>query len=246
MFIFTGKYYHPSRKEWTEINVGIDKKLNYDYSHCKWFAIDGEFTGIYPHRDRSVIWSICSEDTDGNLRIEMLYVYDDDADLTKLKELISSDKEKLLWYGKLDIAFLIQLTGIKMAQPIYDIKLASILTRTYTQENHLSSLCSLYIDPKIEIIPNKNDPKVNARRDWMTDFTTWPIELHQYNVDDVIYLNHFAKHMKPATQKAKREELIATIMRALPELAEIYAMGFYRDVFAHNYDSRESPNIVLR
>jgi ribonuclease D len=221
----TSRFFNPTHQQWEDIEVLIDTKLNYDYSHCTWFAIDGEFTGLFTQRDNSVIWTIASEDTSGKMRVEMLYTYTGEADLTKLKELLQSDKEKLLWFGKLDIAYLYKLTGVKIAQPIYDVKLASVLSRTYTQDHHLNLLFKIYINDKEEIF-KKNE---FMYRDWVTEPSTWPSDIHQYNVNDVVYLKHFAQ---------ERDEVINSANIALPELGVIYAHGFYRDVFMPGYDDR--------
>ncbi|MFW5719685.1 MAG: hypothetical protein ACOCXT_01505 [Candidatus Dojkabacteria bacterium] len=231
MFTSQGRYYDHQKDKWEEISFVIDRTLHFDYSHCRWCAIDGEFTGLYTGRDRSVLWTIASEDTEGKLRVEMLYTFDEQADVSRLRELILSDKEKLLWYGKLDIAFLYQLTGVKPAQPVYDVKLASLITRTYTQDHHMDIIYKLFVKKDVDIINKKEFHK----REWMTPFEDWDPELHQYNINDVIYLKPLADTLKEVTRFSGREEEVNAANSALPELGLLYAKGYYKDIFVHGY-----------
>jgi ribonuclease D len=228
MFKTVCKYYDLKTNSWKEIEVSIDKKLNFDYSHCSWFAIDGEFMGLYPLRDKSVLWTIASEDVNGNQRVEMLYTLQGDADVTTLTELITSDKEKLFWVGKADMAFLYQLTGKKVSAPVYDIKLASKLVRTYTQEHSLDQLVSMFSGTKEEIVMKE---QLGQLKEWIYDPSTWSPLLHQYNVNDVVYLRFLADKIKEMAKLSGREEVVDAANKVLPELAVLYANGYYRDVF---------------
>lgn len=230
----TSKYFDPRSNSWQEIEVLIDKKLNYDYSKCKWFAIDGEFTGLYPGRDKSTVWTLCSEDENGKMRIEMLYTYHDDADISVLSELLTSDKEKLFWYARADLAFLYQLTGKRVAQPMFDVKIAAILARTHTQIT-IDSMVANYISSTEKII----DKTALMSADWVTDYQTWSPEVIQYNVNDVVYLRFLADKIKEIAKLANREDVIDAANRALPDLGIIYAKGFYKDVFTPGYKDNE-------
>jgi ribonuclease D len=230
------KYYDYRTKEWKELEVLIDKKLNFDYSHCSWFSIDGEFTGLYTPRDKDVIWTIASEDQEGNLRAEMLYTFNDDADLSVLKELLSSDKEKLLWFGKLDIAFLYQRTGVHMAAPIYDTKVASKIVRTYTGSHDLDYITKLTFN-STDPITSKHD--FGLFREWMEPVEKWDAKLHQYNIEDVIYLKSIADKLKEMAKFSDREDIIDSANKVIRETALMYAKGFYKDPTALGYNDNE-------
>lgn len=242
MFTTKAKYYDLKNKSWKELEVIIDKKLNYDYSHCTWFAIDGEFTGVYPQRDKDVLWTIASDDANGNLRVEMIYTYNDDADLTVLKELLQSDKEKILWYGVLDLAFLMNRTGIKVAQPVFDVKISSRLIRTYTPEHNVDVLLMSLFDAPQEVT-NKREMKLF--KEFGTPPETWSNGLHQYNVNDVAYLKPISEELKKMAKYMDREEIIHSMHRALPEVSYLSSQGFYRDVFHPFYNDTDMNSATL-
>lgn len=226
------KYFHPKKKIWQEIEVKIDKKLNYDYSKCSWFAIDGEFTGLYPQRDKSVMWTLASEDENGGLRVEMLYTFDGDADFSVLKELIGSEKEKILWVGLADLAFLYKDTGIMMSQPLYDIRYASTITRTYTGEQSLDLLIMSLLKFPEDVTQKR---LMGQSKEFALPPESWSETLHQYNVNDVIYLKALADEMKKLDARMGREELVQAANEVLPKSALLYANGFYRSIFTYGY-----------
>ncbi|MEI7604054.1 MAG: hypothetical protein WCJ19_03475 [bacterium] len=231
MYKTKSKYFNPVKKVWEEIEVIIDKKLNFDYSKCKWIALDGEFTGLYPGRDRSALWTICSENENGSMRVEMLYTYDLDADLSIFTDLITSDIEKLFYYGRVDIAYLYQLTGKKIAQPIFDVKLSSVVSRTHTVEHSLKTLVQNYISSTENII----DKTVLFNADWVEDYTKWSDSVIQYNVNDVVYLKFLSDKIKELTHLSGRDVSVDAVNNALPELGVLYSQGFYHNVFKHDY-----------
>jgi len=230
------KYYDLKNKSWKEIEVKIDKKLNFDYSHCNWFAIDGEFTGIYAQRDQDVLWTIASEDTEGNLRVEMLYTYENDADLSVLKELLESDKEKILWYGLLDLAFLMKRTGAKIKQPVFDVKLASRVVRTYTPEHNVDILLMSLFGTPNEVTKKK---ELGLLKEFGIKPEEWSEELHQYNVNDVAYLKEIAEKLKVMAEYLDRVEVVSNVNLALPHLSYLHTQGYYRDVFHPFYSDTD-------
>ena len=236
------KYFHPTKKVWQEIEVKIDKKLNFDYSKCTWFAIDGEFTGLYPQRDKSVMWTLASEDEEGNLRVEMLYTFDGDADLKTLTELITSDKEKIVWVGLADLAFLYKDTGVMMTQPIYDIRYASTISRTYTPEHSLDLLV-LSLLKFNEDVTNKK--VMGQSKEFALPPESWSETLHQYNVNDVIYLKALSDKLKELTVRMEREDLVKAANEVLPNLALLNAKGFYRNIFNFGYKDTDMGSGVV-
>ena len=229
------QFFDPLTQKWKKLEVLIDKKLNYDYSKCKWIAIDGEFTGLYPQRDDSTVWTICSEDEQTGLRVEMLYTYNNDADISGLKSLISSDIEKYFYYGRLDLAYLYKMTGIVVSSPIFDVKLSSVVIRTHTTEHGLKSLIKTYVNQTEDII----DKSVLTNIDWVTDYKHWNPLAFQYNVNDVIYLKYLADKLKELAKKSKKVDVVNSVNIALPHLATIYANGFYRNIFKHSYNDTD-------
>jgi ribonuclease D len=239
------KYFDIKINSWREIEVKIDKKLNFDYSQCNWFAIDGEFTGLYPVRDRDVLWTIASEDTNGELRAEMIYTFDGDADLELFREIISSDKEKYFYFGQMDMAFLYKLLGVKVAQPVFDVKVVSKAIRSYTGEHYVDGLMKSLYGVTEELTQKK---ELGKSKEFGIHPSEWPIELHQYNINDVAYLRPLVLKLRKMAQRLDRVEVMNSINAALPELALIYASGYYRNIFDHGYNDTDiaSGTIISR
>lgn len=242
MFKVYTKYYNLDLSKWQEIEVPIGLELQYDYSSCSWFAIDGEFTGIYPQRDKDIIWTIASESATGEFRVEMLYTYEDNADLTKLIELIESDKEKIFWYGILDLAFLIKRTQIKIKQPIFDVKLASKIIRTYSPDHNIDILLTNLFNVPTEVV---NKKELKYFREVGLPIHKWSSNLHQYNVNDVIYLKPLADKLKEMALFLKKEDVLNSLHIALPEIANLQYHGFYRDVFHPLYNDTDMGSAPL-
>lgn len=236
------KYFNLKSNSWQEVEYKIDKKLNLDYSDCSWITIDGEFTGLYPQRDKDVLWTIGSEDKDGNLRVEMLYTFDGDADLSVLKELVLSDKEKYFFYGQMDIAHLYKILGVKIAQPVFDVKVVSKVVRSYTGEHFIDGMMKSLCGVSEELTQKK---EMGKSKEFGIHPSEWPAELHQYNVNDVAYLHHLAEKLKTMAKRLDREEVMNSINAALPELAVIYANGYYRDVFIHSYNDTDMASAPI-
>lgn len=242
MFTRKAKYYDLKNKAWKEIEVKIDKKLSFDYSHCNWFSIDGEFTGIYAQRDRDVLWTIASENKEGHLRVEMLYTYENDADLTILKDLLESDKEKIVWYGLLDFAFLMKRTGAKIKQPVFDVKLASKVLRTYTQEHNLDTLLMGLFGTPNEVTKKKD---LGIFKEFGIRPEEWSEELHQYNVNDVIYLKDIAEKLKDMARYLDRVDVVNSVNQALPYISYLQTQGYYRDVFHPFYNDADMQSGII-
>ena len=230
------RYFDLKTFAWKETKAVIGYELQYDYSHCTWVSIDGEFTGVYPQRDKDILWTIASQGEDGNLRIEMLYTFDDKADVSKLSELMASNKEKIFWYGVLDLAFLMKRTSLKVAQPVFDAKIASKLIRTYTPEHSVDSLLTNLFDAPSEVT---NKKELKLFRELGRPIKQWPKALHQYNANDVMYLKPIADKLKEMSVFMNRKEIIDSMHIALPEIAFLQLNGFYRDVFHPFYNDTD-------
>jgi ribonuclease D len=241
-FTTKAKYYDIKNRIWRETEVSIDKKLNFDYSACTWFSIDGEFTGLYPQRDRDVLWTVASEDGEGNLRVEMIYTFEDDADLTTLKELLQSNKEKYLFYGQLDLAFLYKRTGLVIAQPLFDVKVVSKVVRTYTNDHSVDLMVKSFAGIDEDIFPKRDMAK---SKEFANHPTTWSKELHQYNVNDVVYLKFIAENLKEMAKRLNREAVVDAINLTLPNLGVLSASGYYRNVFDHMYNDTDMTGAII-
>lgn len=239
----SAKYFNVHEKKWDQLEIIIDKKLNYDYSHCSWVAIDGEFLGLYPGRDKSVLWTIASEDRDHKMRVEMLYTADGDADFTLLSELLCDTKiEKIFWVGLVDIAYLIKDTGV-VPQNIFDVRYASLIARTYTSDQSLDVMVSNFVQSGEQIFDKKQS---GQSKEFGTPIEEWNDSLHQYNVNDVVYLKFLSDKIREIAKREGRTELLQNAFDALVNISQLYLAGFYRNIFVFGYkDTDMSGGTVI-
>src|ERR1700757_4033970 len=91
-------------------------------------AIDTETMGLNPHRDRLCVVELSR----GDGTADVVQIPKDHADAPNLKAVLPNPNiTKIFHYARFDLAVLFQTLGV-MPQPVYCTKVASRLTRTYT------------------------------------------------------------------------------------------------------------------
>src|SRR3954451_5417697 len=99
-------------------------------------AIDTETMGLHPHRDRLCVVQL----SNGDGSADVVQIPKGHTDAPNLKALLANPKvTKIFHYARFDIAVLYHSLGV-MAGPIYCTKIASRLTRTYTDRHGLKDL----------------------------------------------------------------------------------------------------------
>jgi ribonuclease D len=100
-------------------------------------AVDTETMGLNPHRDRLCLVQLSAGDGSCHLVQFPAGAYD----APNLKRLLTDPARlKLLHFARFDIAAVYAYLGVVMA-PVYCTKIASKLTRTYTDRHGLAALC---------------------------------------------------------------------------------------------------------
>src|SRR5271154_6618907 len=99
-------------------------------------AIDTETMGLVPYRDRLCLVQISR----GDGTADVVQIAAGQKNAPKLERLLAdSGVTKLFHYARFDIAVLFNAFGV-MAAPLYCTKIASKLTRTYTDRHGLTDL----------------------------------------------------------------------------------------------------------
>ena len=99
-------------------------------------AIDTETMGLNPHRDRLCVVQM----SNGDGTADVIQIPKDHADAPNLKALLANPKiTKIFHFARFDLAALYNAFGV-MPQPVYCTKIASRLTRTYTDRHGLKDL----------------------------------------------------------------------------------------------------------
>jgi ribonuclease D len=99
-------------------------------------AIDTETMGLHPHRDRLCVVQM----SNGDGSADVVQIPKDHNDAPNLKALLANPKIiKIFHFARFDLAALYNAFGV-MPQPVYCTKIASRLTRTYTDRHGLKDL----------------------------------------------------------------------------------------------------------
>jgi ribonuclease D len=191
---------------------------NYDVEAV---AIDTETLGLNPHRDRLCVVQI----SPGDGSADVIQIAQGQRKAPNLAAILRNRKiTKLFHYGRFDIAVLYHAFGI-MAEPVFCTKIASRLTRTYTDRHGLKDLCSELIGVSLS--------KVQQSSDWAAE-TLSPEQL-EYAASDVLYLHQLRDKLTQRLARENRVKEAEACFRFLPTRAKLDLMGWPEaDIFAHS------------
>jgi len=100
-------------------------------------AIDTETLGLNPHRDRLCVVQL----SPGDGSADVVQIAPGQKQAPNLTALLKNPAiTKLFHFGRFDIAVLYHTFGV-MAEPVFCTKIASRLTRTYTDRHGLKDIC---------------------------------------------------------------------------------------------------------
>ena len=191
---------------------------NYDVDAV---AIDTETLGLNPHRDRLCVVQI----SPGDGSADVIQIAAGQKKAPNLVALLRNRKiTKLFHFGRFDLAVLYQTFGV-MPEPVFCTKIASRLTRTYTDRHGLKDLCSELIGVSLS--------KVQQSSDWAAENLT-PEQL-EYAASDVLYLHRLRDVLAFRLKRDGREAEAAACFKFLPTRAKLDLMGWDEtDIFAHS------------
>ncbi|UCI08979.1 ribonuclease D [Mesorhizobium sp. B1-1-8] len=184
-------------------------------------AIDTETLGLNPHRDRLCVVQI----SPGDGTADVVQIAPGQREAPNLVSLLRNDSvTKLFHYGRFDIAVLYHAFGV-MAQPIFCTKIASRLTRTYTDRHGLKDLCNELLGIGLS--------KAQQSSDWAAE-TLSPEQL-EYAASDVLYLHRLREVLAARLAREDRTNEAEACFRFLPTRARLDLMGWAEeDIFAHS------------
>ena len=184
-------------------------------------AIDTETLGLNPHRDRLCVVQI----SPGDGTADVIQIAAGQRQAPNLASLLANPRlEKLFHFGRFDLAVLYNAFGV-MPEPVFCTKIASRLTRTYTDRHGLKDLCSELIGVSLS--------KVQQSSDWAAETLT-PEQL-EYAASDVLYLHRLRDVLALRLERDGRSAEAEACFRFLPTRAKLDLMGWdEEDVFAHS------------
>ena len=191
---------------------------NYDVGAI---AIDTETLGLNPHRDRLCVVQI----SPGDGTADVIQIARGQKKAPNLVALLRNRKiTKIFHFGRFDLAVLFNAFGV-MPEPVFCTKIASRLTRTYTDRHGLKDICSELIGVNLS--------KVQQSSDWAADELT-PEQL-EYAASDVLHLHALMDVLKGRLEREGRTKEADACFRFLPTRARLDLMGWdEQDIFAHS------------
>ncbi len=188
-------------------------------------AIDTETMGLELRRDRLCVVQLSPGD--GSADVVQIPPHAQDAanSAPNLKRLLADPGLlKIFHFARFDLGVLFKTFGV-MPQPVYCTKIASRLTRTYTDKHGLKDL--------VREILGQDLSKQQQLSDWgAADLTESQVS---YAASDVIYLHALKERLDAMLAREGREALAAACFGFLPERVRLDIAGFAADdIFAHS------------
>ena len=184
-------------------------------------AIDTETLGLNPHRDRLCVVQI----SPGDGSADVIQIAAGQKKAPNLASLLRNRKiTKLFHYGRFDLAVLYNAFGV-MPEPVFCTKIASRLTRTYTDRHGLKDICAELLGVNLS--------KQQQSSDWAAETLT-PEQL-EYAASDVLYLHRLRDALAARLVRDNRVKEAEACFRFLPTRARLDLMGWdEEDIFAHS------------
>jgi ribonuclease D len=184
-------------------------------------AIDTETMGLEPHRDRLCVVQL----SPGDGSADVVQIAPGQTDAPNLKRLLAdTSKLKIIHFARFDIGMLFKAFGV-MPAPVYCTKIASKLTRTYTDRHGLKDL--------LKDMLGKDVSKQQQSSDWGAETLTEAQVA--YAADDVLYLHAVKEKLDTLLAREGREELARACFAFLPTRAKLDLSGWAaEDIFAHS------------
>jgi ribonuclease D len=183
-------------------------------------AVDTEALGLVPRRDKLCLVQLSAGD--GNAH---LVQFDRTSyDCPNLKALmVNPAVTKIFHFARFDVATMKHYLGIDTA-PIYCTKIASKLTRTYTDKHGLKDLIKELLGIELN--------KQQQSSDWGAHILSDAQK--QYAAQDVIYLHELKARLDQMLEREGRSGIARACFNFLSVRAQLDLAGWTEeDVFAH-------------
>ncbi len=183
-------------------------------------AVDTETLGLIPRRDKLCVVQLSSGDGNAHL-VQLDRTSYNAPNLTAL--FVDPNVTKIFHYARFDVAVIRHYLGIDVA-PLYCTKIASKLTRTYTDRHGLKDL----IKELLGIELNKQQQSSDWGAHVLSDAQK------QYAAQDVIYLHELKSRLDQMLEREGRLDIARACFDFVPVRAALDLAGWTEeDVFAH-------------
>src|SRR5690606_25488378 len=165
-------------------------------------AIDTETLGLKPHRDRLCVVQL----SPGDGTADIVQIATGQSSAPNLTALLGNPKiTKLFHYARFDIAVLYHTFGV-MPEPVFCTKIASRLTRTFTDRHGLNDLCHVLLGVTLS--------RAQQSSDWAAEKLS-PEQL-EYAASDVLYLHRLCDVLRQRLERENRMAVAEACFQFLP------------------------------
>ncbi|MFB2549970.1 ribonuclease D [Ensifer soli] len=184
-------------------------------------AVDTETLGLVPRRDRLCVVQL----SPGDGTADVVRIAKGQRSAPNIEAMMADpSREKIFHYGRFDIAVLFHTFGVTAA-PVFCTKIASRLTRTYTDRHGLKDNLKEMLEIDIS--------KQQQSSDWAAETLT-QAQL-DYAASDVLYLHALRDRLKARLARDDRGALAEACFDFLPSRAKLDLLGWEEtDIFAHS------------
>ncbi len=184
-------------------------------------AIDTETLGLHPHRDRLCVVQLSPGDGSADV-VQIAKGQTEAPNLVRL--LADPEVTKIFHFARFDVAVLSKAFGVTVA-PVFCTKIASRLTRTYTDRHGLKDLARELLDVDLS--------KQQQSSDWAAE--TLSDAQIAYAASDVLYLHALRARLETMLAREGRTEIAASCFDFLPTRAALDLAGWpEEDIFSHS------------
>lgn len=184
-------------------------------------AIDTETLGLVPRRDRLCVVQL----SPGDGTADVIRIAAGQKQAPNLVAMLAdSAREKIFHFGRFDIAVLFHTFGVTTT-PVFCTKIASRLSRTYTDRHGLKDNLKEMLDVDVS--------KQQQQSDWAAE-TLSPAQL-EYAASDVLHLHALKEKLTERLVRDGRLEHARACFEFLPTRAKLDLLGWEEtDIFAHS------------
>ncbi|MGR4001032.1 MAG: ribonuclease H-like domain-containing protein [Alphaproteobacteria bacterium] len=185
-------------------------------------AIDTETLGLNPLRDRLCLIQLSSGDGQAHL----VQFNGTNYNAPNLKKILANPNQlKIFHFARFDLAVISHWLNVK-CEPVWCTKIASKISRTYSDKHGLKDLCEVLLNVKIS--------KQQQSSDW-GNLKLSDAQQH-YAANDVLHLHKLKEELLKNLARDKRDTLAQECFNFLPTRAQLDLLGWNeceRDVFRH-------------
>lgn len=184
-------------------------------------AIDTETLGLVPRRDRLCVVQL----SPGDGSADVIQIARGQREAPNLVALLANPGlEKIFHFGRFDIAVLFNAFGVT-CEPVFCTKIASRLTRTYTDRHGLKDNLKELLEIDIS--------KQQQSSDWAAEKLS-DAQL-EYAASDVLHLHALRAKLQARLDRDGRADLARACFEFLPTRAKLDLLGWEEtDIFAHS------------